>query len=92
MAAAKGKGVEGLQWDEGAICNVKWAGVRMKDVLMHAGLQTKDVTLTNLHLCFASHVAACQEADWYGASIPLEKALDERGGVLIAYEVRRITN
>lgn len=89
MAEAKERDVEGLQWNEGAICNVRWAGVRMKDVLLCAGLKAKDDTaLTNLHLCFASHVATCQEDDWYGASIPLGKALDERSGVLIAYEVR----
>lgn len=88
MAEAKGKKVEGLMWDEGTICNVRWAGVRMRDVLLHAGLRVKDGTpLTNLHLCFASHVAPCQEDSWFGGSIPLEKAMDDEGDVFIAYEV-----
>lgn len=80
-------------WEEGTICNCKWAGVSMRELLRRAGApefgskpdKTRS-TAQNLHLCFASHVTACQNDAWFGASIPLEKAMDENGDVLLAYE------
>ncbi|KAI0925853.1 hypothetical protein AcV5_008469 [Taiwanofungus camphoratus] len=93
MAEKKHKDVEGLLWEEGTICNCKWAGVSMRELLRRAGApefgskpdKTRS-TAQNLHLCFASHVTACQNDAWFGASIPLEKAMDENGDVLLAYE------
>ena len=32
------KPVKGLEWDIGAIGNAQWGGVRLRDVLLHAGM------------------------------------------------------
>ena len=87
MQDKKNKPVEGLLWGEGTICNVKWGGVRLRDLLSEAQV-LKEGTLENMHVCFASSVSKCEKDDWYGASIPLGKAMDVRGGALLAYEVR----
>lgn len=90
MQDRTGKSVEGILWGEGAVCNVKWAGVRLRDLVLCAGLSDdipSDAAVQQLHLCFASHVTTCQEDGWFGASIPLEKALDECGDAILAYEV-----
>jgi len=73
-------------WNEATICNVKWGGVRMRDILMRAEIKSDADKREGLHLCFASHVTPCEEADWFGGSIPLEKAMDPEGDVLLAYE------
>ena len=67
---------------------MKWGGVRMRDILLRAGVR-EDCNAEDLHLCFASHVAECEKASWFGGSISLKKALDLGGDVLLAYEVRR---
>jgi len=88
MQEKKHKDVEGVLWEEGTICNCRWAGVSMREMLLRAGAPDKsDKRIQNLHLCFASHVVPCQDDDWFGASIPLGKALDEDGDVLLAYEM-----
>jgi sulfite oxidase len=35
----------------------------------------------------ACHVTVCEKDSWFGATIPLSKALDFEGDALIAYEV-----
>jgi sulfite oxidase len=86
MQDKKDKSVEGLLWGQGTICNVRWGGVRLRDLLLQAKI--RDVVHGTAHACFASRVTACEEDDWFGASIPLEKALDENGDALLAYEVQ----
>ncbi|KAK3347546.1 Oxidoreductase, molybdopterin-binding domain-containing protein [Neurospora tetraspora] len=91
----------GLQWGVGAISNAEWEGVLLRDVLKDAGLKvadpstatavvqppsapsssTSDEELTSqkdLHVQFSALEA-------YGASIPLSKALDPTGDVLLAF-------
>ncbi|KAK4121958.1 hypothetical protein N657DRAFT_647467 [Parathielavia appendiculata] len=85
----------GLQWGVGAISNAEWEGVRLSDVLADAGLKVRDPTLptrkggpdkpsdvevdaNDLHVQFTGLEA-------YGASIPLAKAVDPRGDVLLAF-------
>jgi sulfite oxidase len=83
---------EGLQWAEGTIANCVWAGAKLRDVLLHAGVPLRpDAGQEDLHVRFASHVTPCEQDGWYGGSIPLDKAMDEseKGDVLLAYEVRR---
>ncbi len=84
MAANTGKPVKGIPWEDGAITNGRWAGVPLRDVLLHVGAKL-DVAA---HVCF-SCTDRCQDDDYYGGSIPLDKALDEDGDVLLAYEVRQ---
>jgi sulfite oxidase len=77
------KPVHGVEWADGVIANCIWGGVRLSDILKYAEVQPD----CHNHVCFASHIARCQDDECYGASIPLEKALDPEGDVLVAYEV-----
>jgi sulfite oxidase len=86
MAARTGRAVEGLPWAEGTLANCAWAGARLADVLRAAGVGTSP----DMHVCFGAHATAVQEDDWFGASLPLEAALDPEGDVLLAYEVRLV--
>jgi sulfite oxidase len=86
------KQVNGVPWRDGVIANCKWAGVPLRDVLLEAGIQQPNATIgereAQLHVCFSSYATLCEDDKYYGASIPLERALDEDADVLIAYEVR----
>ncbi|KAM7221247.1 mitochondrial sulfite oxidase [Rhypophila decipiens] len=83
----------GLQWGVGAIGNAEWEGVRLADVLADAGLVVSDPRVATrkssqansgeedprlMHVQFSGLEA-------YGASIPLRKALDPMGDVILAY-------
>ncbi|KAL8746714.1 MAG: hypothetical protein Q9190_001307 [Brigantiaea leucoxantha] len=74
------RSTNGLQWDIGAISNAEWTGVRLRDVLADAGFPVSDVPDDVKHAQFVG-------AEAYGASIPIDKAVDKRGDVLIAYEM-----
>ena len=78
------KKVNGILWDDGVVCNAKWGGTRLRDVLLDAKLDFANME----HVQFASHVTPCEDDTYYGASIPLQKAMDEQGDVLLAWEVR----
>eukprot|EP00099_Drosophila_melanogaster_P017363 NP_573331.1 uncharacterized protein Dmel_CG7280 [Drosophila melanogaster] len=78
----KVKAVKGLSWGAGAVGNAKWSGARLCDILREQGVQpdeTKHVIFEGADLDPTSHP--------YGASIPLAKALDPRGDVILAYEM-----
>jgi len=77
------KKVHGIAWESGVIANVKWAGVRLCDVLQRAGIQMTG----SAHVSFASHVTLCQDDNYYGASIPLAKAQSQDEDVLLAFEM-----
>ncbi|RDB30993.1 Sulfite oxidase [Hypsizygus marmoreus] len=76
------KPVHGVGWDSGVIANCKWGGIRLRDVLEHVGVQPG-----NTHVCFASYATLCQDDQYYGASITLEKAQSMDGDVLLAFEM-----
>lgn len=84
MAAIKK--VKGIIWDNGVIANCRWRGVRLRDVLTHAGVET--LSQEGKHVCFASHATPCQDDSYYGGSIPLSRALDPDADVLLALDVR----
>ncbi|CAF3740082.1 unnamed protein product [Rotaria sp. Silwood1] len=71
--------VQGTSWYVGAIGNARWTGVKLRDVLESFGLdkEGKHVQFIGLD-CDSSQ--RC-----YGASIPIEKALND--DTLIAYEM-----
>ena len=77
------KTVNGILWDDGVVCNVKWGGVLLRDVLLDAGVDMENAA----HVQFASHVTPCEDDSCYGVSIPVEKAMDPQGDVLLAWEV-----
>ncbi|KAL2268407.1 hypothetical protein VTJ83DRAFT_3253 [Remersonia thermophila] len=85
----------GLQWGVGAISNAEWEGVRLSDVLADAGLQVREATAPTRRDGSAPSGGDAVDAnamhvqltglEAYGASIPLAKALDPRGDVLLAF-------
>jgi len=76
------KPVSGVGWDSGVIANCKWGGVRLCDVLELAGIQ-----LGNTHVCFASYATLCQDDEYYGSSISIERAIGPENDVLLALEM-----
>ena len=92
MQDKKGKPVEGVLWGEGTVANIRWGGALLRDILIAAKVAQHNVPTekptAHMFVSFATPISACEEDDWYGASVPLEKAMDELGDVLLAYEVR----
>ncbi|XP_034476351.1 probable sulfite oxidase, mitochondrial [Drosophila innubila] len=76
------KPVKGLSWGAGAVGNAKWSGARLCDVLQAMGVQPSE----KLHVIFEG-ADLDPTSHPYGASIPLSKAMDPRGDVLLAYEM-----
>ncbi|XP_048687606.2 sulfite oxidase, mitochondrial isoform X2 [Caretta caretta] len=78
--------VKGLEWGVAAISTARWGGVRLRDVLAHAGYTEEDEEAGERHVCFEgldkdlSGVA-------YGASIPYRAAMGRGAEVLLAYEM-----
>ncbi|KAG6334138.1 hypothetical protein ID866_4945 [Astraeus odoratus] len=87
MAEKTGREVKGIKWGDGAVCNVRWAGASLRDVLLSVGVTDKAESYAGYHACFASFVAPCEDDVYYGGSIPLADAMSEDGEVLLAYEV-----
>lgn len=73
----------GTPWDQGAISTAKWGGVRLKDILQLAGLndpiQAQEVWGME-HVRFTG-------MDGMMASIPIEKAVNPYGDVIVVYEM-----
>ena len=78
------RSANGLQWNVGAISNAEWKGVRLRDVLADAGLDINDPPEDAKHVQFVG-------AEAYGASIPIDKAIEKHGDVLIVYEMNGVT-
>lgn len=79
------KEVQGIDWFDGAVMNCKWLGPRLSDILERA-----KVTLAEGekgHVAFASYATKCQQDEWYGASIDLERAMDDDKDVILALKV-----
>ncbi|KAK4540681.1 hypothetical protein LTR36_009012 [Oleoguttula mirabilis] len=70
----------GLQWGVGAISTATWTGVRLRDVLADAGVNVQEPDEDIKHLKFVG-------AEAYGASIPIDKAIDRHGDVLLVYSM-----
>lgn len=71
----------GVQWDRGAVGNARWTGVRLRDVLLKAGLQPngRHVQLQGADRPVAATVPL------FVRSIPVEKALHP--DTILAYEM-----
>lgn len=85
MNEESGRPTNGLPWTVGAVSNALWEGVPLADVLADAGLQ---FTKTNGKYDFGGvkHVQF-SGLEAYGASIPIKKAIDPEGDVLLAYSM-----
>lgn len=79
------KEVDGIDWGDGAVMNCIWKGPRLRDVLLRAGVNMSGSG--KAHVAFASFQVKCQEAEWYGGSIELDRAMREDGDVILALEV-----
>jgi sulfite oxidase len=80
------KEVDGIDWGDAAIMNCKWRGPRLRDVLHRAGVdQCKG--RPGLHVAFSSFQVQCEEDEWFGGSVELERGLDEEADVILALEV-----
>ncbi len=73
--------VPGVQWERGAVGNARWTGVRLRDVLAKAGLQTN-----GLHVQFqGADRPVAATVPLFVRSIPIEKALHQ--DTILAYEM-----
>jgi sulfite oxidase len=92
MGIKKNKISEGLQWSEGTICNIRWGGVLLRDILLELWPPAKESPRSSkiggYHVAFGARGVSCQKDDYYESSIPLSKILDEEGEVLLAFEVK----
>ncbi|CCG83483.1 Putative uncharacterized protein [Taphrina deformans PYCC 5710] len=69
--------VSGLPWASGAISTATFTGPLLSDVLKQVGVSSETKNISELHLQAVG-------LEGYGASIPLYKALDPRGDVILA--------
>uniref|UniRef100_A0A8D8G340 sulfite oxidase n=1 Tax=Culex pipiens TaxID=7175 RepID=A0A8D8G340_CULPI len=76
------KPIKGLPWGPAAVGNAQWSGVRLVDVLKAMGVESDEVS----HVQFEGLDTDPTHTP-YGASIPLSKAMDPRGDVILAYEM-----
>jgi sulfite oxidase len=86
---ARRKEARGLAWDVGAMGNVEWTGVRLRDVLIHElGVKEAD-TMDGLlkHVQFEGCDVDPAAGTRYAASIPADKALSQWGDVILAFEM-----
>ena len=81
------KEVSGIDWFDGAVMNCKWSGPLLHDVLDKAGVKVQKEEWDSTHVAFACHQTATQEDDWYGASIPLSRAMNPECGIMLALEM-----
>ncbi|EME43538.1 hypothetical protein DOTSEDRAFT_25465 [Dothistroma septosporum NZE10] len=81
------KEVDGVDWFEGAVMNCKWRGPLLTDVLERAGTNVTDQDRRKAHVAFASYEVECDDAEWYGASIPLSRALRRDAEVILALDM-----
>ncbi|KAG8431620.1 hypothetical protein GDO86_017880, partial [Hymenochirus boettgeri] len=78
------KQVKGLEWSNAAISTARWAGVRLRDVLLAAGYT--DETSNAEHVHFEGLDKDLTGTN-YGASIPFHHAMNKDNEVLLVYEM-----
>ena len=79
------KSLKGLDWRGGAIGNGEWGGARLVDVLAAAGFDEEKSPRARHVVMEGLDVDPAMEH--FAASIPIEKAADPRGDVILAYEL-----
>lgn len=80
------KPVKGLTWNTGAIGTAEWTGVKLRDVLLHAGV-TDDDDSKYAHVQFEGSDKDPTTGGSYGASIPFSIAMNPVRDVLLAYKM-----
>jgi sulfite oxidase len=81
------KEVDGIDWFDGAVMNCKWTGPRVKDILERAETSLTLEEQKKAHVAFACYAKPCQDDTWYGASIPLARAMDPDAEVILALKM-----
>lgn len=79
------KPVRGLSWKSGAIGNALWTGVRLCDVLQQAGV--KEGMYGNIKHVQFEGLDQDAMGSTYGASIPIETAMNPERDVLLVFEM-----
>ncbi|KAF4454034.1 hypothetical protein F53441_3418 [Fusarium austroafricanum] len=83
MNEESGRKTNGLPWTAGAISNACWEGVLLSDILADAGFDLHSGLTGESE---AKHVQF-SGLEAYGASIPIRKAIDPQGDVILAYKM-----
>jgi sulfite oxidase len=86
---------KGLAWGVGAVSNAAWTGVRLRDVLAFAGLPVEargeridaDGAVAEARHVQFEGLDQDMTGTFYGASIPLDRALNPDSDVILAYEM-----
>ena len=79
--------IKGLKWTIGALGNSVYKGVHVRDLILKTmGKKEEDLVGKGLHLIAVGYDADFQGKN-YEVSIPIEKALDPKNEVLLAYEM-----
>ncbi|KAF2816672.1 putative sulfite oxidase [Mytilinidion resinicola] len=81
------KEVNGIDWFDGAVMNCRWRGPRLRDVLLRSGMDLPREKWKDAHVAFACFQTPCQDDEYYGGSIPLERAMQEDADVILALEM-----
>lgn len=81
------KEVKGLRWGNAAISTARWSGVWLRDVLALAGLTAEEVAAAELKHVQFEGLDTDGISTWYGASIPVRKAISSEGDVMLALEM-----
>ncbi|OCK86742.1 sulfite oxidase-like protein [Cenococcum geophilum 1.58] len=81
------KEVNGIDWFDGAVMNCRWRGPRLRDVLLKSGVKIPRDKWSSAHVAFACFQTPCQDDEWYGASIELQRAMREDADVILALEM-----
>lgn len=88
----KVKPVKGVIWGPGTIANAYWAGARLRDVLLDAGIpeDLDQFEYPEAHVWMEAF-GDIEEDTVYGSSIPLKWAMNIDNDVLLAYEMNDLT-
>ncbi|KAF2455589.1 sulfite oxidase [Lineolata rhizophorae] len=81
--------VQGIDWGDGAVMNCLWSGPRLRDVLIATGVELDADTgsYDGKHAAFACHQTQVQQDEWYGASVPLERAMSVDAEAIVALDM-----
>lgn len=81
------KEVSGIDWFDGAVMNCKWTGPLLVDVLNKARVNVAQEKWQQAHVAFSCFQTPTQEDEFYGASIPLSRAMDADSSILLALQM-----
>jgi DMSO/TMAO reductase YedYZ molybdopterin-dependent catalytic subunit len=78
--------VKGVQWELGAVGNAEWTGVRLRDVLQHAGIakEAREIILEGADNGTIAEPPRPAGKINFARSLPVEKAMDD---VLLAHSM-----